>query len=1591
MTPARSHPICRRSIAHQRRGITLLFVISMIVLFLLMGTTFVVVANQFSSSAVKRQNKDRYLVNHQPVIEKTLYDLLRGPDLDDATSPFRGHSLLEDMYGYGFSATVATSTPDSSGHFFAVTLNTDTRAVIDDSAFSITPIPGSLSGLVLSVVSGPAKGLTTRIVDHQVSGTAGSYTHRLVLLPHWMDNRFTVADAGAVIGSRVVINGRPFSGTGGGHFTPAAIDAAELSNEALGPNQIGRSRDGMIGAGGAPGYFSIGAGGNVLPNSRGPNESYDAFDFQNMFLAGLQADGTVIEPSFHRQTLVDHSPIPARADFRAFAAGGPANDGVMVDNNNDGIPEGIWMESGMPVQTTSDGRCYKPLVSVTVIDMDSRINANAHGNRSHLIPAGNLAITTIPTLSPVLNNGQGLGPAEIQMDGAFGAGSTAALLIGTGAAPGRYGPDGLPGLPGVRDDWSRYKLFGYPQASFAGINPGSVGGHFGSAMDIFGRFGFAYPNITDVSDNTTPIGLPMGNIATSALADEITDSPYEISFSDNAFFGPINQADRLFTPRELEAVLRQHDPDSNLLPRRLLDLNGGNFSGVARNLVTTSSFEVPTLPENMGSRLYQILVTNNPGGGTLGIPNSVANREQVIRDTLELLLPSEFQRGLPMNVNREFGDGVDNNSNRVVDEIGENDALQHPDGSVNSFDHDNDSSTAADLDTVLARASFARQLYILVLLTTERFDRSGDAAISVTDDWHDFNDDGTIDQQDYIDYRRLIAQWAVNVVDFRDPDSIMTPVEFDLNPFNGWDLDNDITTEESVIEDAVELRVVIWGSERPELLITETLATHDVRTQNLAIESTVGGEAPDNTPPDMDFDSHLVPKPSVFFELYNPWVVNDANQVRPGELYDVARSGVDLQRKSLDGTTPVWRLAVTEVDDSSTPLDETELDPDDPYKNPGGQVATLVRRIYFTRPDNDVGPEVFYPDDAITCFPVSPGRYAVVGSAGVNVGDQFHTYWGRRTGVDALDPVLLQDETRRLSLNPTTGELEILARSTIGASWQLSTRQVSVLPIGLNDGGFARDLGVSDPLTGYFNLTDLAAGFPINVLPVPDGYKFSESTTTGAAVDYAFDQSIDEVLDPVHFDDYLKDMGLKPGYRVVHLQRLANPLRPFDPVTNPYRTIDSSALDLFVFNGAESEPDPNSSSLEMRFGTSERRVEQNVDAGEVTANRHRLLFRNDKNGYVSAMARAINDFGGLDDHVFSRNLVESLGQLNRAYRDAGTADQRPFSWLQWNNRPFASAVEMVNVPFCSSFELTSRFSNSDAGRMIYEPDVSPIPETSAINASGHYAHLLNFYADKVDDSAAVTFAPSLHRTMSFLEVPSRYLGTEAFVNPGTFADNRHGLSFGLAAPFDRVSSYRYPGKININTITDQRVWNAVMGNYATTVPYATWDASRRGNSMITNFANPWRAGFASNKVPPGQNLVANPVDVSLFRRRTDTSGTLVDEPLFDYASTSTPIPSGTDDTRAAYFRYDMRQRMGNLTTNRSSVFGIWITVGYFEVDPNGTLKLDGSGQGIEVGVESGQVQRGRGFFLVDRSIPVASEPGQNHNVDRAILVKSIIE
>ena len=1592
-----------------RGGLTLVFVVTMIALFLLMGATFVVVSNDYFRSARKRSRQHLYVTDATAHLERAFYDLARGPSLGDTSSPLRGHSLLADMYGYGSFASVATAAVDSSQHFIAVTLNPGATRVIDGSPVP-PPVAGELNGLLFSVVSGPAKGITLRIIDHQVSSAGGGNVQSLILMPSRLEDNFSVSQATALVNSRVLINGRPFSGTGAGHYNPfTARGSAALSQSALNPNQVGRSQLELLGVAGplGDGYFSVQQSGfSSLPNSMGPNESYDTFDFQNMFLAGLNPNGSIREPSFHRRALASLSP---RGDFRAFQRGGPGNDGVVVDNNNDSQPDGIWMDIGLPVENRADGVYVKPVVSYLVVDLDGRINLNAHGSQvrqfghatsdgSPIAPLSMVPIDLLGMPDPnILTRGQGYGPPEISMSGVLGGSS--AIMTGAGGIPGRYGFDGLPGEPNVRDQWSGYKLFGYPNAQFESQIPGTVNRHFSSAMDVHGRFAIGYPDIFEITNTEFPIGMPVADVGFSTLVNEIVDSPYEMSFVEG-LNGPDGRGfDQPFTPGELEAVFRQFDLDSQLLPRRLVDLGLSTSSAI--HSVTTHSFEVPTTYENLPQKLFQIL--SDPANG---VPSGTD-----ISIELQKMIPPEVFRGLPMDVNRVFGDGVDNNGNGVVDEMAEartaNRFIVHPNGTELDFDHDNDGMTTNDPDAELARVAFARHLYIVTLLTTERVDRNGDSVITSAD-WYDFNEDGINDVDDLIDFRKVIAQWVSNVIDFRDRDSIMTPCEFDLNPWNGWDVDGSIVSTETLLEGTPqrEMRHVCWGAERPELLITETMATHDRRTQDLDFESLANGDSGTTTvesdPDEMadeDFDSHLVPRVSAFFELYNPWVINDANQIRPAELYDGNLDGVDLQ-KVASGGSPVWRLVVTETG-------EENLDPDDPTNNESNAVAKTVRRIYFTQPPAqvDTGPEVYYPSANIQSGLVTPGTYAVVGTAGTEVDDRYDTYFGRRIGAAALDADELRNRTRRISLDPINGRVETLLWNPDDQALELVERACVAIPIALNDGDVLRDLGVSDPVGGYFGLTGVG-GIEIEAEPIQDGWRFMDNMSDpNVPARYAFDEPVDRMLEdfPGHYDKYLKNDGLassagaagvRAPYRVVHLQRLANPLEAFDQRLNPYRTIDSCGIDLFAFNGVERFADPNNDAVNnpdahvIRFGSHERRGSPNSEHGQAIG-RHRLLFKSDRLGLQNPQQVDANFFNGTDEHVFSWNFIESFASLNTAFVEADPENQKPFCWLTWNNRPYVSQLELANVPHTSSYWMTRLFDiSADDNRDVFSPPTEADamvdnPDTEARNYTAHFPHLLNFYSGT---NGAAVEGPSLHGVFDYLEVPSRFVGTESYVNPATFTNNRHDISFGLAAPFDTISNYRYPGKININTVLDPQVWNGLMGRYSATVGYDDWENSRNGSSGAFGFANPYRGSHASNLVPqlsggaPNQ-LVVNSGDCGLFR--AGPAG-----PVFDF-NPETPLPYADDD-RGAYFRYDMRQRLGNLVTNRSSVFAIWITVGYFEVDSNGQL-TGANQQGNEAGSETGDVRRHRAFFLFDRSIPVAFEPGQNHNIERAVLVKSIIE
>ena len=129
---------------------------------------------------------------------------------------------------------------------------------------------------------------------------------------------------------------------------------------------------------------------------------------------------------------------------------------------------------------------------------------------------------------------------------------------------------------------------------------------------------------------------------------------------------------------------------------------------------------------------------------------------------------------------------------------------------------------------------------------------------------------------------------------------------------------------------------VVWGCKPPELLITETFASHDrgvadtnttTPTSKKRTDSTGSGTATDPyVPADQSLDQVRVPQGSLFVELYCPRSPSgqaptvDSSRMFPSDLYTYdAASGLwklDLGRLAppavVGGVSyPVWRLVIT--------------------------------------------------------------------------------------------------------------------------------------------------------------------------------------------------------------------------------------------------------------------------------------------------------------------------------------------------------------------------------------------------------------------------------------------------------------------------------------------------------------------------------------------------------------------------------------------------------------------------------------------------------------------------------------------------------
>ncbi|MBL9122061.1 MAG: hypothetical protein JNG90_00405 [Planctomycetaceae bacterium] len=1289
--------------------------------------------------------------------------------------------------------------------------------------------------------------------------------------------------------------------------------------------------------------------------------------------------------------------------------------------------------------------------------------------------------------------------------------------------------------------------FNSPTAGSWG-SPPDLNGNSGLGLDLRGQPWYG-DVLNPVLTSRTFVGLGEWNSPTSY--DKLND-PYEINLAWNSRSRhnttDLSAVDRPFTPADLERLRRFSDVDASSLSSRLTALAKETFvegpvgSATAlleaarnRNLVTTESWDTPVpstllpgdllqgfLDANQLDFTPELEIARDLNGGNAQLingashasftelirrriaqanvlidPNYLRNHQ---RDALRQLVSWDLARGERLDLNRILGNGIDDNGNGVVDEPAEVEmattvgakmwtAWATPYTSADPLaDLNNDGQVLtppltgpADTNDTLARQLLARHLYVLAWAVIDPTqDGTRDALAPLVDS-------SLSAAEARLAIARHLAQWAVNMVDFRDRDSIMTGFEYDVNPFtdeNGdglpWDVDDDLTSTENT----PIIRGVVWGVERPELLITETLAVHDRRTEDTDQEMNGKKYAPPDPPrnpmtDDDDYDQAHRPLGTTLIELYAPW--NRTESVAP-ELYEATPDPknasltlwqLNLARRTPDPkASPIWRLAIA---NQSPPIDKPpEMKA---YNTTDTTIPDIQRVLYFTNTTTGIG----FANDCSKSYSrdtssppnlyLAPNSYAVLGPDDVGLADANTTTIKPRTGANGV------------RINFTLPFTISGTMAPLAPPYPTENTQIKPpLPIVINQ---PRRFSISEPYPG-----EQPSGYdtwhgqnPANLDTPPTTIDDTPWDITNPNL-----PAITNGTSPSQPDTGV----LAAAHRTVYLQRLADPTKGWDQLTNPYISVDRMPIDLTVYNSfdpGEIETESKAPANSYKFGSRQRGAYHlhpisGRPVVDIWSNRRVGPIAPPTAELIPAIQRST--FGFLNDVVEMHPVTGTQAiasprpvlRIRKAGVGTPTIDPNlevdgptgalvdefvgdpniPFPWLTWNNRPYLSKHELLLVPAVGPSEMLARHAvRMPAPAATDTHNRSPYLLTgqeatfSAVDVFtglqfGYVSPLL--MSSWLQQGANLYSLPNFHRLLEFVTVPSRFAGTETYLDPQAFAPGTvppHRYN----PPFNRVSSLREPGKPNLNTITDLKVWQGVMnqlpdGSAAGATPsHASWQkllASRRGyganiptsllvvdpttppqtatgQPLPTFFTNPFRSygGLYLQPLPelqvnnfataPTVGVTAHPdpsVTGASWQNEIDSTLLRVDHTTFGGAPlplfAQNPANAGdvapfADALANPYFHYQTIQKLSNVTTTRSNVYSVWITVGYFEVKrvPVSARHPDGWQLGPEMGIETGEVERHRAYYLIDRSLPVGFERGEDHNVEQTILIKKIIE
>ena len=1569
---------------HSRRGVLLLVVLSMLTLFLLLGVTFIVLASRartVSKAYLQMANEQQSDLAMRPLIREAALQVMRGTLTD---SVLKYHDLLGDRYGDGaaeFSITGAQSR--ANNQLLQLTL---------DSTVQL-----SQTGCVLYFVDGPAsvKGCGARIIEAN-----GGNSLYIRWPPRLQSNELNLLRS-----TKVKINRRDYGGEGVGDqeaqepnwslvtSSPNGInedyDAVDLQNIALA--EVGQS----VASYHRPETINQAVEQyrqNVMPNSstdaaekaiyallqQDPNNFSGRYP-NDSNLPGYQLK---VVKQLRRASLrpfaMDHSFFDAREDFTGKTwANATQFFNVLrgstfdVDADGDGQLDSVWLDFGQEPFRLSDGRFIKPLAAIRCIDLGGRVNVNAHGSLAHML--GSSPGTAFDS-QPV---GLGYGPADVHLGAVLSDPEISDIYLGRNqsnekgdeiyrrlaARNGRYGggvrSSDNPALPGSSDQDDT-------DTAMELINSGATL----QPTDYWSRYSIGL-------EHGHPRLYPWLNY------NDTANSPYELNLlnpGNVSPFVPMNGAtldDQPFAPTELESILRRRDPDNaSLLPQRLLGTFLQDLSKL--NLITTESWDTPAI------------IGDIPPDTDLGGSKNL-----------------EIRRGLKLNLNRPFGDRLDNDNDSIVDEPDETD-LSRPTNERDPYTGNLtrgqtiSNQPGSNVAGLRARQIMAQNLYYL---------------LSFLNDSADANKPSD----------RELAQWAVNVVDYIDSDAIMTPFEYadDLNPAKN----------------------VVWGCESPDLIVTETLAFHDRAIADTEDDNQSGDEDDDpDTPgtkttavspdiPDTDFDQIRVPQGSLFIELH---AVRDRNADRlPRELYNGSSGSwsLDLARVPAGGTDPVWRLSFADLRNNGSTAndpfraiheDETvTLSPSDyneGFSLPGG--FNTDRYAYFT---NSI-PLPTYPINGVNHRKPNrfntfrtPGPVALRCGEFLVAGSREETYLGSKSDdFGKRSNQKIQVKNAGIEITKLDGEdfpytypesHGVILQSTRSALWQ---------EIGLN---------ISEPLGyEYYATPPLAQPNPGFATPA---YGPLSADTDAEYPDHPGDTSDGS---PLRAADLLAQ-GTHLNASTVFVERLADPTRPFEPDAhsenwNPYIVVDFMPIDLTVFNGETSAPDPSvSDDIDWHVQTRQRGfdawINQKQDDKEIfslgaalndpanavfSKNPWRPCSPWEKDNDTwqvrppqwkestagSSSANFKYDIGvSFDDTVPTHTL--GWCNLSQGDRQSDGYPEKPFPWIVWKDGPLANPYELLMVPRTSVSRLLTDYrdvgSLTDVGadykdaNDIEKPFGVDTDQPFGATRPGHHLLPLTSITDRPldKDNPATLVSDSLSRLFGYVRTPSPFVG----VREELTGDNLPTL---FRPPFNQTETYREPGRVNVNTISDARVWRAVLGDTSSNgVLKPSWSDIQ--NNLLAS--------------TPARTASGRHRGTETNRSTTLLTDKAVGEPLF---STPDNSDSQFDPEKSSWFRFAQMIRASANTTERSEVYAIWVTVGLFEVeavsqgqinanvDSNGNvtnpaIEAYPSGYKIsqEYGSSSGDMKRYRGFYIFDRSRPICYDPGVDHNVDEGILIERFIE